>query len=643
MGARSLTLIVTSLVSNSPNASLALTVKLYEAPGLEVRRVVDGDDAGRGIDGERRSVTASDQRISQAIAIGVGRHSRINDCIRRHCFGHRSRVAGGDHRRIVGAVDGDGDGSDRLHQVIVCHSDVVGDRQRLAVGEEIEIVVGGGEYETDRAGAGPGAVGGDRSRERRCQRAGQAARQRGAAAPDRGNKSVADGMGVGQIEVGKGQRAGGDVRGGCVPGGVREFGDRMHVGAGGPGSIGGHNRCVVGAGDGDDHGLVVVGRRRIAVGGADGVGELQCFAVGQEVEGLRCRVEVPVDGAVGVGIVDHVARIDAQHRPQHRIGEACRTAAVTAATDGDRGHRGRHRVGEVGIGHRQRARGGQRGIALGQVMTASVGRDIRGIVGAGDGDDYGLVVVSRRRVAVGGADGVGELQRLAGRPGSRTPAEPELKFQWMVPVGVGIVDHVARIDTQHRPQHRIGEACRTAAVTAATDGDRGHRGRHRVGEVGIGHRQRARGGQRGIALGQVMTASVGRDIRGIIGAGDGDDYGLVVVSRRRVAVGGADGVGELQCLAGRQEVERLRSGVKIPVDGTGGVGIVDHVAGIDAQHRLQHRIGQAGRTAGVARASDADPIHRGRHRVGDIGVAHRQRARGGQRGIALGRCHGRWC
>src|SRR5262249_61113271 len=65
------------------------------------------------------------------------------------------------HRRIIGAGDGDGDRLRRGGGVRVGDGDVVDDSEGLALGQEGEPVVGGAEGEGNRATAGAGAVGAD--------------------------------------------------------------------------------------------------------------------------------------------------------------------------------------------------------------------------------------------------------------------------------------------------------------------------------------------------------------------------------------------------------------------------------------------------------------------------------------------------
>ena len=79
--------------------------------------------------------------------------------------GHRDR-------RIVGAGDGERDGWVEAHVMFVGYGDVVGDRQLLAGGQEIESAVDSAVAEIDRAEAGAGAVvQGQRQRARRRQHA----------------------------------------------------------------------------------------------------------------------------------------------------------------------------------------------------------------------------------------------------------------------------------------------------------------------------------------------------------------------------------------------------------------------------------------------------------------------------------------
>ena len=136
-------------------------------------------------------------------------------------------VGHAERRRVDGPGDDDRHRLGRARAVVVLDGDVVGDGERLAGGEEIEIVVGSLEREADRARARnrAGRVG-DRGRQRTRQHRSQPARQRGAARPDGREQARAHRVGIEVVDVGEGERTAGGV-GRRRTGDAGDLGDRM--------------------------------------------------------------------------------------------------------------------------------------------------------------------------------------------------------------------------------------------------------------------------------------------------------------------------------------------------------------------------------------------------------------------------------
>ena len=177
----------------------------------------------------------------------------------------------------------------------VVDGDRVGGRDRLADGKIVEGRIGGAEAPRLRAAAGAGAVDLGVQREgvgqRRLLRAAQ-----GAVGPVVGAAGYRDGVRIGQIRVGEGDRAAHRILRG-VTGGRGDFGER--AGCGGRTRDG---RSVVGPGDGDHH--VLVHRAGMPVVDGDRVGGRDRLADGKIVEGRIGGAEAPrLRAAAAVGAV----------------------------------------------------------------------------------------------------------------------------------------------------------------------------------------------------------------------------------------------------------------------------------------------------------------------------------------------------
>ena len=85
----------------------------------------------------------------------------------------------------------------------------------------------------------------------------------------------------------------------------------------------GDDRRIVGSGDRDGHCFGIVQRRAVIIGGADRVGQNQCFAGGQEVERFAAAVEVPGQ-RVGLGAIENRGRSNRQEALQDRVGQRAR-------------------------------------------------------------------------------------------------------------------------------------------------------------------------------------------------------------------------------------------------------------------------------------------------------------------------------
>ena len=267
---------------------------------------------------------------------------------------------------------------------------------------------------------------------------------------------------------------------------------------------------VVGAGDGDGDGLGVVQRRAVIVGGAvpcrSGPGFRRWPGNQTVTEPL---VEIPGQSDAVFSVPSRIAgrrqRQDIALQDRHWSGAAASPAIVPYHDRiGQRVAGGDH-IGGVDIGDRQGAAGTVSAalvsVEIGAIRSA---RNDRRVVGAGDGDGDGLGVVQRRAVVVGGAvrcrSGPG-FRRWPGKSnghgtGVEAPGQSDAVFS--VPSRIA-----GRRQRQNRLQDRASVGCggtrhdRTCRQRPASTAGGDH-----IGGVGIGDRQGAAGGQRGIGLGR---------------------------------------------------------------------------------------------------------------------------------------------
>src|SRR5207244_2626944 len=131
------------------------------------------------------------KRDAAAGAVGGGRAGDAGGLVER---GGRRGRAGHDGGLIIGAGDGDGDVLRDAAAMAVGDGDRVGDRERLAGGEEVERAVGDGVGPADGLGA---VVDGAEAQRTRIRNVGGCA---AALVPDRG---VEAGRGGVQVEIGR--------------------------------------------------------------------------------------------------------------------------------------------------------------------------------------------------------------------------------------------------------------------------------------------------------------------------------------------------------------------------------------------------------------------------------------------------------
>ena len=127
-----------------------------------------------------------------------------------------------------------------------------------------------------------------------------------------------------------------------------------------------------------------------------------------------------------------------------------------------------------------------------------------------------------------------------------------------------------------------------------------------------------------------------RDRRLVVRAGDGDLDGLRGRAGGGRRVRRRQRVGELERLAGGQEVEGLGVGIEVPCEGRARAVRGEVGRRRQGQHGLQQGGRQRRRDVRGARAGDGQARHRDGHRVGYVSVGHRQRAVGRKAAIGLG-------
>ena len=561
-----------------------------------------------------------------------------------------------ENRRVIGAGEGHGDVLAGKAAVAVIDGDGEHRGDAVALAEEVHIGFGDGVGPVDAAVVVVGATRGEREGVgERGDLAGAQGERGRAVVLERveGLEDVAGRRQVGEVEVGKGDRAG--VGQGAGTADFAKFAgnvdrtDHGHV----VGAVEGHRDVLV-----DHAALPVIDR--------DGEHRGDLLAGGEEVHlGLGDAV-VPADGAVvGVGDIRGEGEGGADGGLLRATEDERReTVGLDRADRRDR-EGGGGQVGDVDIGEADRAAVAEQAAAAGFADRAGHvgGAEERNVVGAGDGDDE--VLADHGAVAVVDGHGVGEGQGLTSGEvveGRGLGAEAEVD---RAGTAAGGLAHHARGDEGDEPRVVEGEASGLAGGDHGGDaGAVAH-----VGEVGVGEADRDRGGE-GRGVGLLVEVGLGDDAdhRYIVGAGDVD--GDRLRGAGAVQVGHADRVGQGERLAVGKIIEGLvvglrrrvvgqnrhradmrahpheqgivvgrevghelgRGRVEIPVEGAVVVGRVDDRAGIHVQHGAQRGV-VGGEAAGGAAGDDRH--HAGRHTVREVHIDHRQGAAGGDGGVGL--------
>src|SRR6185436_15357308 len=328
-----------------------------------------GDDAAAAVDGVggdaggERAERAGRSRDGRADGVGVGQidvgegdgAAVLEVAGRGGELGDGAGDVGcGDHRVVVGSGDGDRNGPVDQSAVAVVERDGEGLELGLVLGQILDVGGGDAVAPGDDAAAAVDGVGGDAGGER-AERAG------------RSRDGRADGVGVGQIDVGEGDGAA-----------VLEVAGRGGELGDGAGDVGcGDHRVVVGSGDGDRNGPV--DQSAVAVVERDGEGLELGLVLGQILDVGGGDAVAPGDDAAAA--VDGVGG-DAGGERAERAGRS---------RDGRADGVG---VGQIDVGEGDGAavlevagRGGELGDGAGDVGCG----DHRVVVGSGDGDRNGPV------------------------------------------------------------------------------------------------------------------------------------------------------------------------------------------------------------------------------------------------------------
>ena len=545
-----------------------------------------GVDVGRG-DRARDGVRAREQRTAVVMA-GF-----------RDGTGER-RAAG--FRTVVRAVDRDRDDLVEGSALVVGRADRERERDDLAFAQGLR----GGEGVVE--GVAPDAARGEVER--------TVGIGRGA---DEGPAEGGGGVGVGGRER-AGSRDRARDRGAVVEG--AGFGDGADEGGGRVG----HDRRVVGAGDGDDDRARARGGRGVRRG--DRVREGQRVAGVEVIERVGAGVEAPGQGTRGLRVGERTVR-DGEQGEEIGVGEAVAGRAGVGDRDG-----GRHDIGQVDVAQGERACGGEAGVRLGErggSGVAGADGDRRGVVRAREG--HGDVLRDGR---IGGStgvvadrDGVDDGDRLAG---GQVLDERVGHAELPIDVAVVLAGHVAREDEGRGGTEGRVEGGGDRHAGGGRDGLQADRRGGDVGDVEVREGERAGVGKgRGLGvLGQGRVDVDRRDRRAVIGAGDVDDDRAA--ARRAVAVNGDQRVREGQDFALGEVVEGFEAGIEVPGEGLAGGAGVEAGPG-KGQQALELGVveGDAGRDAG-----GDDGIDDHGSRVGAVDVDQGQGTRGDEAGVGLG-------
>ncbi len=449
-------------------------------------------------------------------------------------FGQRAgHIDIGDHRAVIGAGDGDGDGLQQdAAGRLVQHPDGEGFGRGFALRQRVH----GGI----RDAVGPGDIPQRGVRIALCGDLSQGAAKRAGAAQNRHKVRR-------QILVGELESAGGGQRGHR-----RAFGQFGH----GPGAGAAFDQGdgVIGAGQRDRH---IAGRgAAIAIGQRDGEGQGGGLGLAQEVQRAGGGAERPVDAA----------RVGAAHgnigvkRRQQQIGRQKLRPGQAGCRHSDASHR--RPVGRIGIAEGKAAgqrRDGRPRIArrFGDRPGGRAARDYRAVIRALHRDGQGCRA--------------GGIAAVAHRVGEHI--RPGLARAKRVGVGVGVGQGIGPAaigaDRQCAVQAHDGTAGANADGIAAMR-DQGYRLRIACIAVGVIGQHVARGGriprhQRLIARfgHRIQTVGIRHGHRAVIGAGDGDGDGPGV--GRVGAIAHRHRICQRQHLARAQEI-KVGGGVIAPVD-----------------------------------------------------------------------------
>ena len=247
-----------------------------------------GDFRFRRVDGDRIGRRQAVQLVGDDDGVVARRGNGAGFPVRRIApqpSGRRARMGRGDpdHGGAVGAGNGDDDVLRRNRILRIRHRHRIGERQRLPRRYEIrEVNRKVGKAPADRAGAGPRAVGRNRSAERGFEGMERSGRQGVASREHVTGQRRRNRVGIGEIDIGKSQRT--------RRGGIRGQRAARHAGAARKCDrlrAGGDDGNVVGAGDrdGEREGRHLVVRREIIVN-LDVIGQRYGLAGSEEVESV---------------------------------------------------------------------------------------------------------------------------------------------------------------------------------------------------------------------------------------------------------------------------------------------------------------------------------------------------------------------